>query len=315
MENEIIIYEIRGMRSLRLLVFVLFLATPALSQKIDDGMWNAGRAFSIQLLNTDALRQQNQLMLVQLYPGFAVVKGQYDYLNPGSDSVMGSFVWADTATTPHRSFQRLNNLPSAGMTVMAGKDTLQPSLAADGLRFELKLPPGVARITTYQLVQTNQAKLSADESVKEANAFVLSFIPGEQFGNRRVFVRLMTTITQTNLIGVYPQSVTGTMQQLKWAPDSTQHTLVIWYNGAAPDYKFEKKVLPKQRLLFEDINSFDLALFDVPDFREVKKTDFTTNKKSTLSSILYFILFSVPWLILIGFIVFLLRKPKKPRQD
>jgi hypothetical protein len=55
-------------------------------------------------------------------------------------------------------------------------------------------------------------------------------------------------------------------------------------------------------------------LFDVPDFKPISKTDFTTNKKSTLGSVLYFILFSVPWLILVGFIVFLLRKPKKGKH-
>jgi hypothetical protein len=224
---------------------------------------------------------------------------------------MATFNWPDTATTPHRFFQRLNNLPSAGMTVLAGSDTLVLNPAADGLHFERKMPPGVTRMITYQLTQTNQAKLSAEESVKEANGFVISFIPGQLQGNPRVFVKLMTTLTQTNLIGVYPQSATGTIQQMKWQPDSAQQTMVIWYEGAAPDYKFEKKVLPKQRLLYEDINDFDLALFDVPDFKPISKTDFTTNKKSTLGSVLYFILFSIPWLILIGFIVFLLRKPKK----
>jgi hypothetical protein len=311
MENEIIFYEIRGMRSLRFLVFLLFMSTPALSQKIDDGMWNAGRAFSIEMLNAGDLRLQNQLMMVQIYPGFAVVKGHYDILNSGADSIMATFKWPDTATTPHRFFQRLNNLPSAGMTVLAGSDTLALRPAADGMHFERKIPPGVTRMVTYQLTPTNQAKLSAEESVKEANGFVISFVPGQLQGNPRVFVKLMTTLTQTNLIGVYPQSATGTIQQMKWQPDSAQQTMVIWYEGAAPDYKFEKKVLPKQRLLYEDINDFDLALFDVPDFKPISKTDFTTNKKSTLGSVLYFILFSIPWLILIGFIVFLLRKPKK----
>jgi hypothetical protein len=310
MENELIFYEIRGMRSLRLLVFVLSLSTPALSQNIDDGLWNAGRAFSLELLNKEQVRLQNQLMLVQIYPGFAVVKGQYDILHSGIDSALVSFRWPDTATTVHRFFRHFHNLPSAGMTLLFGKDTLPLTRLSDGLHASVKLAPGVTRLTTYQLAPTNQAKLSAEGSLKEANGFILSFAPEEQQGTRRAFVRLMTTVTQTNLIGVYPQSVTGTMQQLKWEPDSNK-AMVIWYEGAAPDYKFEKKVLPKQQLLFEDINGFDLALFDVPDFKAVNKTDFSTNKKSALGSILYFILFSIPWLILVGFIVFLLRKSKK----
>lgn len=294
------------MRSLRLVVFALLLSTPALPQKIDDGLWNAGRAFGLQCLNS-AVQVQRPLMLVDVYPGFAAVKSTYELVNTGPDSVMASFLWLDTATTSHRSFKRISNLPSAAMKVMAGKDSILLHTDPRGLHFRHLLPPGATRITTYQLAQTNQAKLVADEAVKEANAFVLS----SGVGNTKVFVRLQTTLTQSNLIGVYPQTVEGTMQQLRWQADSSGQPMVIWYEGAAPDYKFEKKVLPKQDLLYQEIDGFDLALFDIPDFEPVNKTDFTTTLKSTLGSVLYFILFSVPWLILLGFIIFLLKKPRK----
>ncbi len=300
------------MRPLLLLVFVFQVCITASAQKIEDGLWNSGRAFSITSLNDDdSLILQKQLSLVQIYPGFSVVKSVYDIRNTHQDSFYAEFHWTDTLSTAHRFFHQLNNLGSAGMKVLIGKDTIKPRAVEGSLVFGTQLPPGqVTTITTYQLTPNNQGKLSGDETVKELNAFVFSFDKWKQQGIRQVFVKLMGGLTLTNVKGVYPKTVTGTMQQLKWMPDSLNETMVVWYEGQAPDYKFEKKVIPQQHLLYEDINDFDVAFYDAPGFRAIEKTDFTTNTRSLFGSIVYFILFSVPWIILIGIIIFLLRKPK-----
>jgi hypothetical protein len=311
MQNQIIFYEIRGMRSLLLLGFTFFWFINASAQKLEDGLWNTGRSFSITPLIDDSILLQKQLSLVQIYPGFSVVKSVFDVLNMHRASFDAKFRWIDTLTTPHRFFSQLNNLSSAGMKIMVNKDTIQPQIENGSLVFTTMLPPGIlTTITTYQLTPNNQGKLSGDETVKELNAFVFSFDKWKHIGIRQVFIKLMGNIMLANLKGVYPKTVNGTMQQLRWMPDSLNESLVVWYEGQAPDYKFEKNVLPKQHLLFEDINDFDIALFDAPGFIPADKTDFSTNTRSTIGSILYFIFFSIPWIILIGFIVFLLKKPK-----
>jgi hypothetical protein len=312
MQNQIIFYEIRGMRPWLLLVLAFQLCINASAQKIEDGLWNAGRAFSITSTNDDSIILQKQLALVQIYPGFSVVKSVYDIRNEHQHSISAEFHWTDTLTTVHRFFHQLNNLGSSGMKLLVGKDTIQPQLAGGALVFRVDLPPRqLTTITTYQLTPNNQGKLSGDETVKELNAFVFSFDKWNKQGQRQVFVKLMGNLTLTNIKGIYPNTVTGTMQQMKWTPDSLNETMVVWYEGQAPDYKFEKKVLPQQHLLYEDINDFEVAFFDAPGFKALEKTDFTTNTRSILGSVIYFILFSIPWIILVGFIVFLLRKPKK----
>ena len=302
------------MRALIPIVFTLFASLNVSAQKIDDGLWNAGRAFSIKPLDNDSIILQKQLSLVQIYPGFSVVKSVYDIVNTQQKgTAYREFQWIDTLTTTHRFFHRLHNLGSSGMTILAGKDTLKPvRLEGSSIVFGLEMQPGkVVTITTYQLTPNNQAKLSGDETVKELNGFVFSFDKWKQHSVRQVFVKLMGGLTLNNIKGIYPATVTGTMDKLKWSPDSLNETLVVWYDGQAPDYKFEKKVLPKQQLLFEDINSFDLAFFEGAGFKPVDKTDFTTNTKSTIGTILYFLMFALPWIFLIWFIVYLLRKPKK----
>lgn len=313
MQNQIIFYEIRGMRSMILLVSGFLLSITAAAQKIEDGLWNTGRAFSITTLNDDdSIVLQKQLSLVQIYPGFSVVKSVYDIRNTHQDSFYAEFHWPDTLSTAHRFFHQLNNLGSAGMKVLIGKDTIKPQVVEGFLVFGTRLPPRqVTTITTYQLTPNNQAKLSGDETVKELNGFVFSFDKWKQQAVRQVFIKLAGGLSLNNLKGIYPATVTGTMDKLKWTPDSLNETLVVWYEGQAPDYKFEKKVLPKQHLLFDDINNFDLAFFEGSGFKPLDKTDFTTNTRSTIGTVLYAIMFIGPWIFLIWFIVYLLRKPKK----
>ena len=313
MPNQIIIYEIRGMRLLIPFVFALFTVLNVSAQKIDDGLWNAGRAFSIIPLNDDSIFLQKQLSLVQIYPGFSVVKSIYDIRSTQQSDAYREFHWVDTLTTPHRFFHRLHNIGSSGMKILVGKDTVKPErIEGSSYVFGVNMPAGeVVTITTYQVTPNNQAKLSGDETVKEMNGFVFSFDKWKQQAVRQIFIKLNGDLSVNNLKGVYPATVTGTMDKLRWTPDSLNETLVVWYEGQAPDYKFEKKVLPKQQLLFDDINSFDLAFFDGTGFKPLDKKDFKTNTRSTLGTVLYFIMFAAPWIFLIWFIVYLLRKPKK----
>jgi hypothetical protein len=56
-------------------------------------------------------------------------------------------------------------------------------------------------------------------------------------------------------------------------------------------------------------------MFDSPAFKSPPKQDFSTNKKSPLLSALYFILFSLPWVLLVGFLAWLAFKPKKKKTS
>jgi hypothetical protein len=121
----------------------------------------------------------------------------------------------------------------------------------------------------------------------------------------------MGGLRQVDLTGVYPEEVLGSRERLIWNDTTSAKDMLIWYQGAPPDFKFDKKVLPKTALLFAEINKFQLGAFAEESFVPVVKSDFSANDPSGLSSILYFILFSIPWLMLIAFIIFLLKKPKK----
>ena len=94
-------------------------------------------------------------------------------------------------------------------------------------------------------------------------------------------------------------------------PDSSQN-LVIWYNGAPADYPFEKKVTPLEDALRSSLDTFPVTAFNDPAFQPMRRYDFDVSAGGiTLASVLYFIMFFTPWVILIGFVVFILRGKRK----
>ena len=284
----------------------------AKAQRIGDGLWNTGRAFRPVPTAADSLVLQKQLTTIDLYLGFAVVRNELDFLNPGTDTINNILIWRNSLTTPHVLFNQIGNSPSlARKLILHKKDTV----ALDAL---IRFAPGVTHLTTYEITPNQQGILVKEGNTREANAFVYT-IPLSTYkktGVQQVFVQLKAGLTMTNVLGIEPSGEAQvTMSQVKWQPTATGGDLVIWYEGAAPDMKLEKKVLPAQDGLYQELNAFDLMMFDSPAFKSPPKPDFSTNKKSPLLSALYFILFSLPWVLLVGFLAWLAFKPKKKKTS
>lgn len=296
------------MRAFFLILISSVLSVPMYAQQLPQGLWNAGRAFALQSPQEDKLILTNHLTAVQLYPGFAVVKSDYLFQSTEMDTTHVEFYWKDTSTTLHPYFVRLHNLPSSGLTILVGKD----SLPLIDQQFTIQIPPKqTIQITTYQICPTNQAKLSREGGIREHNALIISNGHWKHNINRQVLVDLKGGLTQLDLTGVYPNTVMGNRTRLRWLNNQSDSSVVLWYAGAAPDYTFEKKVVPQKHLLFDDINTFNTWVFAEESFSAVSLTDFSTNAEKSWMSVLYFILFSIPWIMLVVFIIYLVKKPKK----
>lgn len=299
-------------RILMPLVALLLTAPIAFAQKIDEGLWNAGRVFTpVPARYADSLAVQSMLARVQLYPGFSVVRSDLQILNKSSDTLYTPLLFTDSASTAHPFFNRIANLPSVARMVLAGSDTLADVLAP------IRFAPGQTTISVLEITPNHQALLSRDGSVKEANTFVFS-LPPSPFTSSRVLIELKGGLSLTNILGIHPDSsVLATMTQLALQKGTLQKSteLVIWYDGAPPDMKFDKKVLPLAQQLYAEMDKFNMAMFDSPEFKPHEKNDFSVNKRSPFFSFLYFLMFTVPWILLIGFMAWLVFKPKKKKES
>jgi len=286
--------------------------SPASAQKIGDGLWNAGGSVApLPALYADSLQFRALLARVQLYPGYAVVRTDLDILNTSEDTLFSRMQFTDSASHPHPLLRKVSGLPPLARMVLQGKDTL----ATDA---PLRFIPGLNRVSVLEITPNNQAILSREGRVKEANAFLYT-LPASGSGQRRVLVELRGGLSLTRILGVEPGTAEGTRSRLSFTlgepalgePALQERSMVIWYEGAAPDLNLSKKIIPLKDQWFREMDGFDLSEFGSPEFRRIDKDDFSVNRRSPLISFVYFLMFSVPWLLLLGFLLWLAFRPRK----
>ena len=288
------------------------------AQGIPDGLWNAGGvivpAFSGKSGETQpALRKSS--ILIDLYPGVSVVKSGYELYNPDTISMECRVELRDSGRYKESATGMMFTRKSALVKALKNDTLITP--AFDQMKgvytWTFSIPARSSiHFNIYQLTENYQSKLVNEGNSREANAMVIvNEMPGKfNTDTCKVMVRLKESLTLTNILGLSPaKKITGDLHHLYY--ELKDAPMVIWYEGLAGDFKFDKKVLPNAELLFAEIDKFPEAEFKNLSFTVIDRYNFSTNPKNPLAAILYFIMFFAPWVILIGFIIFLLKKPKK----
>jgi len=314
-------------------LFLLVLSNATMAQDSLTGLWNAGGAAMLAPTPVDsgsALHLVKSLVRVNLYNGFAVTGQDYLIKNTGPEhtSIHFTLPQAGSFTSPRLGrvtylAPDIQEIRIDGQVVSTTRDSLakagQPVESWNG--FFLPFDSGQTRMVTVRtVVRTYLAKLKEANGSKDGNAFAFHFHRARddwkfQTGTGQVLVKL-NDLSMNNVRGILPASaVTGDMRHLQFGyaldiPKDSDN-LVIWYEGAPPDFPFTKKVLPNKDTLNQLMDQFPLAEFGRPDFIALNRDNYETNTDSPFASAMYYIFFILPWIFLFGFLIFLIRKPKK----
>ncbi len=307
-------------------LFLVFLLSVSIfqnprAQAVPDGLYEAGGIFSpkISAYTPDQkIQWQKPVIMVNLYPGFAAVKSSYDLFNTDTLPCKVIIVVPDSGNLadPAAVTVRVRPTPVIRLLVDDSLVRSMKSASAPGLHYEFDIPAKkTIHLNIYQITQNNQARLFREGESRTGNAIAFSCSPLQKQDTTTltVMVRLIDPLTLTNVLGVSPgKKARGDLRHLLYeASGSAYAPLVIWYEGAPPDFKFTKNILPDADLLFSEIDKFPEAEFNNPLFTVIDRYNFSTNPKNPLAAVLYFMMFFAPWIILIAFIIFLLKKPKK----
>ncbi len=306
-----------------LLVFLLsvsFFQNPH-AQAVPDGLYEAGGIFSPGISGytpDQKVQWQKPVIMVNLYPGFAAVKSSYDLYNADTLPYKVFINIPDSGNMADPATVTVQARPSAVIRILVD-DSLVKSMnskSIPGLHYEFDIPSlKTIHIKIYQITQNNQARLFREGESRTGNAIAFSFGPlqNQDVSPFPVMVRFMDKLTLTNVLGVSPAKKSrGDLLHLQFeASGSSFAPLVIWYEGAPPDFKFTKNILPAADVLFSELDKFPESEFNNTSFAVIDRYNFSTNPKNPLAAILYFMMFFLPWIILIAFIIFLLKKPKK----
>jgi hypothetical protein len=320
-------------------LFHVFVCTGLYAQETgSQDLWNTGTAAQIIPMNELPVTPQEislsrEIVWIDLFPGFAVVKSVFTFSNQTDQPLSIKIGYPVRGQFP-TAIPALAHFDDArGLKISVNGQTLATRLEEgrsngnDPSPFTFRVwdqtfpPDSLTTIIVESILPTHFSRLVAGERFSTGNAFGISLTGAEAWdgpiGQLQVLIRLNGGLMLADIRGLIPDgSFIGNLGHLQFdktnlEPDSSQN-LVIWYNGAPADYPFEKKVTPLEDALRSSMDTFPVTAFNDPAFQPLRRYDFDVSAGGiTLASVLYFIMFFTPWVILIGFVVFILRGKRK----
>jgi hypothetical protein len=317
------------------------------------GIWNAGVGgqlyppFEKDSVHFGKIRLQKELVLVNLYPGFAVVKGEYNFLNLSGEDIRmhvgfplnGTYASAEVDNVVFNDlygFRAFSNqqpvnsyrLSDSGevLPVRLISDSSSSNEITNWYAWEQDFPRGQpVTLTVYCITQNNLARFIRDSQSRDGNAFGYVLESGRAWagniGIGQILLKLNEGLSMTNVQGILPaKGIIGDLTHIQYSFNNLKpgpgHNLLVWYQGAPPDFKFDKRVIPAADTLFKMMDAFPITEFNNPAFTTLERNNFSlADSGLTFSGALYFLLFSIPWIVLGGFVIFLLRGKKKNKES
>jgi len=341
------------MRKWPLLVFFYLVSLAVSAQSDLPGIWNAGvggqiyPVFPVDSIHFGKIKMQKQLIMVNLYAGFAVVKGEYTFINTNDESIHIQIGYPLSGHYPQRIVENVfynelynfrakaNGIPvkpyrlsDSGNVIPAnisGKES-SSSLVTDWHVWQQAFPAGdTTTLTVYFITQNNLSKFKKGDESRDANAFGFFLESGNAWGGKieagDILIKMNDKLSLIDIKGLLPDSLLkGNLYHLQYSFKNLEpapgNNLLIWYEGAAPDYKFDKKVLPFTDTLYKMMDAFPISEFNDTGFKLISRKNFSVAKSGlTFSGVLYFLMFFMPWIILAVVIVFLLKGKKKIHSE
>jgi len=260
-----------------------------LSNTAQPGVWNAGGSGSFTLLYPEdsiaykKIQMQSEKIYIQLYKGYAVVKGTYYFYNTSNDTLTIKAGYPVNNVFKHVTFNKYANEVSVeGLYKVKGQLNNQeipiykrPNIEHDNWYvWEVPFPPKkITLFTVYFLVNTNNAKIIEGYNSDDRNAFIYLIETGSLWKSPiekgAFYTQIMDKkINPKNIKGSVPAPLTYnspkkvlkfTMTDYGKQPDKN---FVLTYGETIKDFNF-KKITEQSDTLFTKIDKFsELPLND-----------------------------------------------------
>jgi hypothetical protein len=260
-----------------------------LSNASQPGIWNAGGSGSFKLLfEEDSLaykkiQMQSEAIFMQLYKGFAVVKGEYNFLNATDSTITIKVGYPINNVFPPTAFNNsLNQVVFDDLYKIKGtiNGTETPLLLSPNAKnenwyvWELTFPPNqTLNFTVFFLVNTNNSKTVKGYTNDYKNAFIYLIETGSLWKSPiekgDFYVKFMDGIPakeckvsapKTPKINVEQNILHFQLTNYGLEPDEN---LIITYTKKNPDFNFNSVVNESEKY-FSEIKLFSTSNLNIP---------------------------------------------------
>ena len=314
------------------------------SNSAQPGVWNAGGSGTFKLLYPEdtiaykKIQMKSEDIFMQLYKGFATVKGNYYFKNTSKDTLkikVGYPINNVFKNIGHHNYA--NNVTVDGLYKIKG---LVNGKTADIFEkpnqdnenwyvWEISFPPNeITDFTVYFLVNTNNAKITKGYNSDQKNAFIYLIETGSLWKSPiekgSFYAQLKNNILIDDVKASAPNQLFFNNDDsiLKFSlsdygknPDPN---FVITYGETLENFNF-KEITTKSDAYFKDIDSFSSKDFNAFSFSEIEipnAYEVGGISNNAVGLMFYVAIYGTPILLVIFglFIIRLLYKKFKPKK-
>lgn len=277
----------------------------ALGNAAMPGMWSAGHGgrfiplFREDSIHFGKIQMQKERVLVNLFPGFAAVKGEYWMYNTTGEAITLRVGYPingryDADLVENVMFEDLYRLQakvneqSVAITKAANYDTAHRGFdhmqANNWYFFTCTFAPKqLTKITVYFLTNNSESQLGQGYGRDKGNAFAYILESGRAWAGKiekgEVLIQLNDGLTLDDFRGVYPvKTLVGDDKRLKFSflrlePDSSDNIL-LWYTPEMPGNFDFQAIAARADDYYQQLNAFPIVEFYGSDMKIIDKDDF-----------------------------------------
>jgi len=322
------------------LIFIILFSFPVhiLGNAAQPGFWGAGGTGTFSLLYPEDSLQYKKIQMVkenvsiQLYLGYAVVKGKYWMYNPTSDSVTikvgyplnSSF---NSETEFSHQFTEIRFYSLYGLRAFRnGEEVIISSEAINNPNAGWEndnwyvwdntfIPSDTTLITVYFIVNTNNTIIREGYNKDYNNGFIYLLETGatwkQPIVEGEIRIKLMGGLSLGDIKGLSPDSLfisdvkTGILiTRFQDISPTSKNNIIITYTENLDEFNFQN-ILKNQDKLFEEIDLFSSLQINESNFIRRNFGDpFEVTSTNWVTSTLMILLFAgVPFFIFSGVIM------------
>ncbi len=287
-------------------IAILLISIQSFGNAAMPGMWQTGHGgrfiplFKEDSIHFGKIQMQKELVVVNLYPGFAVVKGEYWMYNTTDEPITmragypinGQYNQELVDNVMFDDIYSLKVLINDQQTnyrkPMEGYDSAYRVIEKNDMQMRnwyywscTFAPRQLTKITVYFLTNNSNTGLRSGYSVDKGNGFAYILETGKAWAGKieqgQVLFHLKNGLTLKDIKGVYPNGLTGDDTHLKFSftnlePDSSNNIL-LWYKSKTENFDFNA-INKNAEQYYKEIDAFPVAEFNSTQFKAIDKSDF-----------------------------------------
>lgn len=298
------------------------------------GFWEVGAGvnfipfFAKDSVHLGKIQMKRELVTVMLYPGFAVVKGEYYMQNLSEEAItMTTGYPINTAFMNKAAYSvHMSDLYGLQVKVDGKAVTVKRASSANVEAYRQKAldytdnwyiweasfaPKKITKLTVYFLVNTNDAQLREGYNADYHNGFSYLLESGKAWAKNieqgRIYLHLMDKLKVRAIKGIYPFNIfkTDGQQQLVYdfanLEPNEANNIVVRYSQKSDNFDFDL-IRKNTAAYYKKIDGLKGDQLNPEQWKTVKATDFKIHSKN--GGLLLFFPLLMAYLIPILIVVF-----------